>query len=206
MVDALRCPRAHRESHLVAAADRTEGRDIVTGVLGCPECKAEFPVIKGVAHFEVQRAATRGRAVAPSMDRATRLAAFLDLTDPAGYVLLIGEWGSLARLLQSVTERHLLLVNAPEGIASGSGVSLIVTGKVLPLAPAGTGALALDRWVGEAQADSATRAVRPGGRILGPLTVPRPAGTTEITRDTELWIAERDQRAAAIVGLTRRLS
>lgn len=204
MVDALRCPRGHQDSLLVAAADRTEGRDIVTGVLGCPECRAEFPVIEGVAHFEVERAPVRGRAVVPSMDRATRLAAFLALTDPAGYVVLIGEWGCHARLLQSLTEHHLVLVNAPDGIASGDGVSLMVTGTVLPLASGGARALAFDRRVGEGQADSAIRAVRPGGRILGPLAVTRPAGTTEITRDAELWIAERDGAAPAVVGLTRR--
>ena len=42
LVDALRCPVAHAESWLVAAAIRMEARHIVDGTLGCPVCSAEL--------------------------------------------------------------------------------------------------------------------------------------------------------------------
>ena len=37
LVDLLRCPHAHEDSWLVAAADETADRHIVHGSLGCPE-------------------------------------------------------------------------------------------------------------------------------------------------------------------------
>ena len=42
IIDLLRCPNAHAESWLVAAAARTVGRHIVEGTLGCPVCEAEM--------------------------------------------------------------------------------------------------------------------------------------------------------------------
>ena len=44
MVDTLRCLSVHEESWLVAAADETEGRHIMRGLLGCPVCHARYPI------------------------------------------------------------------------------------------------------------------------------------------------------------------
>src|SRR6478672_1403328 len=51
LVDTLRCLSVHEESWLVAAADETEGRHIMRGVLGCPVCHARYPIERGIADF-----------------------------------------------------------------------------------------------------------------------------------------------------------
>ena len=56
LIESLRCPR-HLEGaadapHLVASTTRSEARHIIDGVLGCPTCNAEFPIVNGVARFD----------------------------------------------------------------------------------------------------------------------------------------------------------
>jgi uncharacterized protein YbaR (Trm112 family) len=51
LTEILRCPRGHAESYLVAAPIAMDGRRIVRGVIGCPECHAEFPIVDGVGYF-----------------------------------------------------------------------------------------------------------------------------------------------------------
>src|SRR5262245_13560594 len=94
LIESLRCPR-HLESgadapHLVASATRSEARHIIDGVLGCPECGAEFPIVNGVVRFE--RAVRPTDDEQPSEDSAMRLAALLDLTDARWFALLCGRW------------------------------------------------------------------------------------------------------------------
>lgn len=69
LTEMLRCPRDHAESYVVAAPIVMDGRRIVRGVVGCPECKAEFPIVDGVVYFveeasgEPRGPAGRGPAV-----------------------------------------------------------------------------------------------------------------------------------------------
>ena len=53
-----------------------------------------------------------------------------------------------------------------------------------------------------ALAESITRVVRSGGRVVGPATRALPAGVREIVRDDRLWVAEK---IAAPVDPTPRL-
>src|SRR6476620_4400515 len=69
LVDALRCPNTHEESWLVASADRMEARHIVSGSLGCPICKSEFPIRDGVVDF---RTAGKGGPSADGLKATSR--------------------------------------------------------------------------------------------------------------------------------------
>ena len=51
LVETFRCMAPHRDSWLVAAADRTESRVILDGTLGCPVCHAEYVIRGGIAYF-----------------------------------------------------------------------------------------------------------------------------------------------------------
>ena len=93
LVDALRCPNAHEESWLVASAARMEFRHIVEGTLGCPVCKAQYPVRRGVVDFRRAGTSTVPQHAPPDETEAARLAAFLDLTDRAGFAVWNGVGG-----------------------------------------------------------------------------------------------------------------
>ena len=137
LVDTLRCLSVHEESWLVAAADETEGRHIVRGLLGCPVCHARYPIAHGIADFS-------GGARAPvalddgdassGEDAAIRLAAMLDLTDSSGYVILVGSWARLGAALREVVPVMVLAVNPHPDAEIGDGVSGVTTLDRIPVA------------------------------------------------------------------------
>ena len=204
LVDVLRCPRPHEETWLVASADRTERRRIVDGTLGCPICRAEYPIRGGVADFaggSASRASSGFAQVSP--DDAMRLAALLDLTPGPGFAVLFGSWGRYAAELTALTPVPLLLVNPPENVGAGDGVSVILAGDVLPLASGKARAAAIDPALGVPPAVAADT-VRARGRVVAPSNVDPIQGTREIARDARAWVAERDAQPSAPVTLTAR--
>jgi uncharacterized protein YbaR (Trm112 family) len=205
LVDVLRCPNRHAETWLVLASEQMEGRDIMSGTLGCPICKAEFPIVDGVARFgDAARAGAPSEL--PDESEALRLAALLDLTDSRAYAILIGDTGRHAPLLRAMTDVQLLLVDPPLAVAMGSGLSGLTThaSGALPLAPASARAVALDEHTTPELLSSALAVLAPGGRLLAPVRLALPDGVSEFARDHRHWLAERASAPSGIIGLGRR--
>lgn len=192
LVDHLRCPKPHEQTWLVASIERAEERDIVTGMLGCPTCLAEYEIRDGVVYFDP--GADRAAFVPPDEAQATRLAAALDLTDPRMTAVLSGAWGAHAPLIRAMSPVQLLLVNPPDGIVSGDGVS-IVAGANITLATGSMDAVAVDASASPATVASLVSALRGGRRMLGPVDVAVPPFLNELVRDDEVWVAELDAGA-----------
>jgi hypothetical protein len=200
LVDALRCPVPHEESWLVAAASRMVFRHIVEGTLGCPVCRAEYPVTRGVVDFR-RGAHAALPANAPADDaQATRLAAFLDLTDRTGFAVLLGAWSVHAPALRAQVETPLVVVDPPEGTEGEPGISVLRCDGVLPLAAGAARGVAIDEGTDERIA-SAVRTTRPKGRIVASSSVALPNGVTELARDGTTWVAERQAVASSLVSL-----
>jgi uncharacterized protein YbaR (Trm112 family) len=197
LIDHLRCPRPHEETWLVASSTRTDSRTIMEGVLGCPICRAEYPVSNGIADFGQPPRPTT--VLPPDEAEALRLAALLDLTDARGYVILVGELGAHARLVQRFSDVQLLLVNPPTGLQMGAGVSGLTTNDVLPLAAGSARAAALGDVATIDDLRSTVDSVRPGGRIVAPVALDVPADVAELARDERRWVGER----AAVAAPTR---
>ena len=198
LIESLRCPRDHEESPLVVAASRTEARHVMEGSLGCPVCRAEFPIHAGEALFGGVAAA---EARAGNAETGMRLAAFLDLTDRRGFAILSGPWGAHAEEMRQIATTPLLLVNPPRGVdVSATGI-LRVRGR-LPVAALSARGAALDESADEVLLASTVAAVRAGGRLVGPVSLAIPEGVRELTRDTQMWVGEKN---AASDDPTRRL-
>ena len=200
LVDALRCPNAHEESWLVAAATRMEFRHIVEGTLGCPVCKAQYPVRRGVVDFRRAGTSTAPQHAPPDETEAARLAAFLDLTDRTGFAVLLGGWSVHAPLVRGLVETPLIIVDPPEGTEGEPGISVIRFDGPIPIAVGSARGMAID-GDGVARVASAVRATRVNGRLLAPVSVPIPDGVTELARDATTWVAERATSASALVTL-----
>jgi len=203
LVDTLRCVQPHEETWLVASIDRAEDRDIIEGTLGCPKCLAEYPVRDGVVHFA--DTIRRPPFHPPSEESAVRLAAALDLTDPRMTAVLHGAWGAAAPLIRGLSPVQLLLVNPPEGITSGDGIS-IVTAKVAPIAASSVNAVAVDDGAGPEMLSSLRNILRGGGRMVGHVAMNLPAGLVEMARDDEIWVAQLEASAVTSAPIlpTRR--
>jgi hypothetical protein len=195
LVDILRCVRPHADTWLVASIERAEERFIIEGTLGCPTCLAEYPIHAGVVHFADRPVHTP--SIEPREDEAVRVAAALDLTEPRMTALLHGRWGAHAQFVRGISPAQLLLLNPPDGMASGDGVSVVVS-DVAPVAQGSLDAVALDAPFSDELFASLRATLRRGGRMVAPAAIPLPAGFTELARDDDVWVARLDD--AAIVS------
>lgn len=204
IVDALRCPHPHRDSWLVLGAERMEGRHVMDGVLGCPVCRAQYAIADGIADLRLtpDESAAEPAAGAPEPEQGMRLAALLNLTAGDGFAVLVGDWARHAPAVHAVAETPLLLVNPPAGVAMGEGTSGLRVNDRLPLATASARGVALDAR-GLTMLGDAANAVQARGRLVGPVTLDVPAGVTELARDAEVWVGERDAGTSGLISLGR---
>ena len=187
LLEALRCPRMHDESALVVAAGRMVDRHILDGTLGCPVCGAEFKIENGITQFEILARPTPAQS--PDTALGLRIAAFLELTDAKGFAILCGAWGAQLDPIQRVADTPLVLMNPP--LRYGGEPAAVILCDSLPLAAGSARAAALDEDMSAAQIESVVRAVRFGGRIIGPASLPAPSGVSEVARDETLWVGEK---------------
>lgn len=204
LIESLRCPNDHEESPLIASATRSEARHIVQGVLGCPVCRAEFPITDSIADFGAQPPAAF--ADVPSPEAAMRIAAFLELTDARGFALLAGRWATHIEPLGRLTETPIVAVNPPSAMPARLAAG-VVRSKVIPFAAGSARAVAFDDLSSAELVGSGVRAVRAGGRVLGPATLPVPDGVTELVRDEMVWVGEKAAASSPtprLVSLSKR--
>ena len=212
LAERLRCPATdHAPTPLVVVARAVEGRDLRTGLAGCPLCRLEARFVDGDLCFDVPSggpcaAATDvppvRQASAPS-DAVERLIALLGLAEPGGAVLLTPGYASMADVL-----------------VESAGVAVVL------LDPAGTGALPPGRWVRglttavpftdgtfrAAALDAASAAVTaevlrcvvPQGRVVGAAALTPPDSVTVLARDDREWVGERGALPGPMVPLGRR--
>lgn len=191
LVELLRCIRPHDESWLIASIDELRERSIHRGRLGCPICRAEYPVVEGVVDFS---AATVSPAVSARSDDpedvGLRAGAFLGLGETTGTVLLGGCWAAGAAALQRATEARVFVANA-EPDADHVAEGRILVDRALPFGVGSCAGVALDESFHNSIFECAALVIRPGGRMAGPVSVPRPAALALLAEDSDWWVAEK---------------
>ena len=207
LIEMLRCPSPHDDSWLVGAFDWIVDRDVRAGRLGCPVCRAEYPIVDGVVQFSRRPAMDSGSITPGSVgpDAALQIAAMLDLASPGGLVVLEGEWGRAAAVLAGLVDTQLLLLNAPPGVAERDGLSAIVCADTIPVALGSCRAIALHAdSSAQRLAPGAAAALRARGRIVVPAVAQLPDGFEVLARDASWMVAERSGAVSGIVTLDVR--
>src|SRR4051812_43096538 len=189
LTDHLRCPVDHDESFLVLLPDRTEGRSVIQGQLGCPVCGRTFALSAG--GFDTGDAPPFDPA--PTKLEPEGLTALVGLSGPGGYLVLVGsaadDWQDVAALNPGV---GLVAVNPGPGIADAPGISVLRSGRI-PLKSRSMRGVVLSRpyaddarWVGEG-----ARVVLPGLRIVGEGADP-PADVIDLMASAGgVWVGSR---------------
>jgi uncharacterized protein YbaR (Trm112 family) len=198
LVDVLRCPGAHEPSALVATVDRAMGGEgsvgsfVERGTLACPICDARYAIEQGgVVFAPALREDCRSRRPAQpaTEEEVLRAAALLGLVDPGGLVVLGGSAGAVAQALHERSDVSIVLLNPLSAMAGWNDV----TPMYADAPPFAAGVLRggiLDTETAD-QANGLVAALRAGGRLIAPISVPVPSGMRELARDAEQWVAER---------------
>lgn len=205
LVDTLRCLAPHADTWLVATVERLEHRHIIEGRLGCPECRAEYPVRRGIADFTRGEQVVRAHeAAVPDESELLRAGALLDLRSEGGTIVLGGRWSGLAAALAGTYGVQALVVNPPDAWATAAGASALLVTHGLPIAEGSVRGVLLDACTsGSPLLASAVRALRSGGRLIAPADAPLPDDATELVRDDSCWVAERAAIPSPPITLTR---
>jgi hypothetical protein len=188
LTDALRCTADHAESYLVLLPGKLEGRQVISGELGCPVCGRVVHISDGVADFGGGKPSD-GKPVLT----AEAVAAFLGISGPGGYVALVGGVTSLAldlgKLLPDV---GLVLINPFEG-ASGAPAAGILHAARLPLKTGSMRGVVLGadfscdgEWVRDT-----VRAVLPGLRIVAEGEAPAGDLVEVLATSPECWVGRK---------------
>jgi uncharacterized protein YbaR (Trm112 family) len=196
LLDLLRCPKSHDDTWLVASFKTVSNRFVESGTLGCPICSAQYPIEDGVADFTggLSSPSCDEQRAAASHDReqlATRAGAFLDATEPGATVVLGGVWSYAAEELSSLAEVRVLALNPAPGVKETAMVGLVRVAADIPVAVDSCLGVAVDAWFNSGIVASAARAVRPGGRVVGPANIPPLSELAVLAQDADYWVARK---------------
>src|SRR5256885_2397266 len=201
----LRCPEPHGEAFLVMSTGEMLGRMVRSGILGCPICRREFPIVKGIVNFagnvkretgnvgDTQPPLPVSRFPFPDVDPES-LQALLDLSGPGGYVVLVGAAArhavGLAGLMGGI---HFIGINAPGDVEELPVLSLLVCPGMVPLRQSvARGVVVGSDRLGSEWLAGARRVVLPGRRVvIEGEDVPVPVGLTRLAAGERLFAGER---------------
>lgn len=167
LTDLLTCPRCGPTYGLVLLPEEVRERRVVTGVLGCPNCRERYAVEGGVADFggaAEEAGGVEEAAGAPDREGAVRLAALLGLTEAGGTVLLTGPAAAYSALLGEVVP-EVAVIAVGGGGSGGGGVSWLRVGGSFPFRSGSLRGVALTGgWAGVLE--EGARLLAPAGRLV----------------------------------------
>jgi uncharacterized protein YbaR (Trm112 family) len=205
LTEMLRCPEAHAPDVLVLSTGEMAGRMVRTGLVGCPVCHREYPIVKGVVHFTGSGMRDTGnvgdagitlpvsRFPSPEVDAQT-LQALLDLSGPGGFVGLVGSAArsavALAGLMGGI---HFVGVNPPPDVEELPVLSVLECATMIPLRQSIArgvvvgSEMARAPWIAEAH-----RVLLRGRRVVvEDEAVAVPEGVTKLAVGHGLFVGER---------------
>lgn len=186
LTDLLTCPRCGPAHGLILLPGEVRDRRVVSGVLGCANCRERYAVEAGVADLRGEggegvpggggEGSGAGGGVAGAGGgsgsgeaggdgaAAVRLAALLGLSETGGVVLLTGPAAALAEGVAALVSGTAVVTSAEGGVEWG-GASRLRLGSVLPLRTGSLRGVALTgSWAG--LVEEGARLVAPAGRLV----------------------------------------
>jgi len=202
LTEMLRCPEAHPLDVLVLSTGEMLGRMVRSGIVGCPVCKKEYPIMKGVVDFSGRGKREEGSGSGstlpsshfPLPHESQILQALLDLSGPGGFVVLLGaatrHAPGLAGLMGGI---HFVGVDPPADVEESLVLSLLRAPGMIPLRPAmARGVVAGADRAGATWLDEAQRVLLRGRRfVVERQDVEPPAGINRLAAGQGLWAGEK---------------
>lgn len=214
--EAFVCPRCRPTQGLIVLVDRIEGRRVIEGRLGCPECDLRVPVSEEVVRFDRVEPPPDGDATRPvpelsgappvlteadgEEEAAIRLAALLGAEGTSGYLLTGPGLGDLAAAVARRAGEAEVLALSGMPRPSEPGVTWVVGASPAAL-PLFTARLAASASLAPtaSEAVEAIRVVRVGGRVVLLATggdvaeVIGRSPVSEVARDEGVLVLRREE-------------
>ncbi|HEX6038095.1 Trm112 family protein, partial [Longimicrobium sp.] len=191
LTDVLTCPRCGPDFGLILLADRMEERRVAAGHLGCPNCRAHYPVRDRVVDLRIDGSADSADSADPTDSAvsadfaestesagarsgdeiAVRMAALMGLAGASGTVLVAGPGaGHAAAVAALVPELEVIALSEgahpPVVVGAGERVSPVrASGAGLPFR-GGLRAAALTGGADDARLREGLRVLAPGARLV----------------------------------------
>ncbi|MGH7463937.1 MAG: hypothetical protein ACREK1_02105, partial [Longimicrobiales bacterium] len=142
LTDILTCPRCGPGFGLILLADRAEDRRVLAGLLGCSNCREQYPIHDGIVDFG---AVPEPVDAADDAAASERLAALLGVTAGPAFLMLAGpaaaHAGALAGMIGDV---EVLTIGAAAAADDGPGINRIyASGPRVPIASGKVAGVAL---------------------------------------------------------------
>lgn len=190
LTDHLRCPAAHEEHFVVLLPTEMDGRQVVTGDLGCPVCGCTYRVEAGALHAG-KPPAPPGAATALDVDAQVAL---LGVSGPGGYLVLVGGATVTAAALAERLDGVAMVCVNPAGDGDQHPLSSVIWSHRIPLRQASVRGVVLGPgFGGDAYwIEEAARVVLPGNRVVGEGDDP-PAALLELAASADgCWVGFRE--------------
>ena len=212
LTDLLICPRCGPAHGLVLLVREVYDRRVLSGWLGCPACRVDYPVREGIADLRADPAAGSTVPALPppyeSDELALKILALSGLAGERG-TLLLGE--RLAHVASEVAERApeldvIAIGSAPGLAAEGPGVSWILADAGLPVADGVLRCVAIAPAGDREIVVEAARCVGPGGRLLlfdageDDIEEAKRGGLKVLAAEAGIAVAERRAGSLPVLG------
>jgi uncharacterized protein YbaR (Trm112 family) len=198
LAELLRCPAEHEDTYCVLSSDETEGRRVISGIIGCPVCRAEYPIADGVVQFGpdplLGRDSRSDDITVEDTPDPKVVQALLSLEIGAGYVVLVGSVTRLSdQLAKLISEIQLVGVNPPPDVRESPELSLLRSSGTIPLR-SGTarGVVLGQEYAGEPWLDEAGRVLMSGQRMVVVGETVSMDGVSQLAADSGLWVGVKD--------------
>ena len=196
--ELLRCPAEHEDAYCVLSSDEIEGRRVISGIIGCPNCRAEYPIEHGVVQFGPDPLLGRNSGsdditveVIPDPEVVRAL---LSLEIGAGYVALVGSVTRLSDpLAKLISEIQFVGVNPPPDVRESTELSLLRSPGTIPLRSGTARGIVLGQeYAGEPWLAEAGRVLMSGQRVVVVGEAVSMDGVSQLAADSGLWVGVKD--------------
>lgn len=163
LTDVLTCPRCGPDHGLILLPDEVSDRRVVSGVLGCADCREQYHVVEGVADFTGGEDPVGVVETEGTREGAERLGGLLGLGAGSGVVFLAGPEAAHGAELAGLVEHVHVVATIPAAVP---GVSPARVSDALPFQSVTLRGVALTGASAEPLLEEGARVVAPGGRLL----------------------------------------
>ncbi len=193
LAELLRCPKQHeRDTYCILVPEEVAGRTVFRGVIACPICEDEFPIVDGVADFSGGAApdwVPKPESVVPD---PRIIHALVGIESPGGCVVLVGSAALLAEPLADLLDVHFVALNPPAGLESSRIMSLFKASRVMPLRSSMARGVVIggehgrEPWLSEGG-----RVLLSGCRLVALSTKVSVPGVERLAVEHGLWVGEK---------------